>query len=246
MKKVLITGASGDLGFSIAKKIASEWKENCLIFLHYHSNQAQAQKNAKFLQNKYGCQTQIFGADLSNIEEANKLCKDIIKKYGGVDILVNNAAIVIDASLEERTPEIFEKTLRCNLIAPYVLSKEFGAIMNKKKCGGGIINISSTNGIDYNSPYSLDYDASKAALISLTKNMAMLLKNVNVNCVAPHWMNTRMNTDLEEEFLKEEAKKILKGRFAETDEVAELVWFLISDKAKYLTGQIYSFGSYAY
>lgn len=160
-------------------------------------------------------------------------------------MLVNNAAMVIDADLEERTPEIFEKTLRCNLIAPFILSKELGLVMDKNG-SGKIINISSTNGIDYNSPYSLDYDASKAGLISLTKNLAMLLENVNVNCVCPHWMNTQMNADLEPEFLQDEANKTLKGRFAEPDEVAELVWFLISDKADYLTGQTYSFGSYKY
>ena len=245
MKKVLITGASGDLGFSIAKKIASEEKENCFLFLHYNSNKAKALKNAKLLEKKFNCKVEIVQANLCNIDEVETLCKTLIKKYGGIDILVNNAAMVVDASLEERSVEIFEKTLRCNLVAPFVLAKEFGGVMDKKK-KGCIINISSTNGIDYNSPYSLDYDASKAGLISLTKNLAMLLKNVNVNCVCPHWMNTQMNADLEDEFLKEEASKILKGRFAETDEVAELVWFLISDKAKYLTGQVYSFGSYKY
>ena len=173
------------------------------------------------------------------------MCSDIIKKHGNIDILINNAGMVVDASLEERTAEIFEETLRCNLIAPFILSKSFG--MQMQIAGGGrIVNISSTNGIDYNSPYSLDYDASKAGLISLTKNLACLLENVNVNCVCPHWMDTRMNIDLEEDFLKEEANKIIKGRFAKPSEVAELVYFLISDKADYLTGQIYSFGSYHY
>jgi len=245
MKKILITGASGDLGASIAKKIAGEWKKECLIYLHYNSNKNKALKLAEELESNFGCKAEIVQTDLSDISSVQKLCDDLNKK-GGVDILINNAAVVVDADLEVRTPEIFEKTLRCNLVAPFILSKELGSSMNKNVAGGAIVNISSTNGIDYNSPYSLDYDASKAGLISLTKNLAMLLQNVNVNCVAPHWMNTQMNAGLEKEFLEEEASKILKGRFAETDEVAEFVWFLISDKAKYLTGQVYSFGSYKY
>lgn len=245
MKKILITGASGDLGSSIATKIASELKENALLILHYHGNLKKVDALAKKLCKKYGCKTEIVKADLTDLNETENLGEQIIKQYGGVDILINNAAIVLDADLNERTKEMFTKTINCNLISPFILSKQLGQIMNKKG-KGKIINISSTNGIDYNSPYSLDYDASKAGLISLSKNLAMLLPNVNVNCVAPHWMNTQMNNDLEKEFLQEEANKIIKGRFAETDEVAEFVWFLLSDKANYLTGQTYSFGSYKY
>ena len=216
-----------------------------LLILHFHNNSKKAENLAQKLTKKFGCKTEIVKADLSNLDEAENLCKDVLKKHKVIDILVNNAAIVYDADLEKRTKEMFVQTLNCNLVAPFILSKNFGLAMNKKG-SGKIINISSTNGIDYNSPYSLDYDASKAGLISMTKNLAMLLPNVNVNCVAPHWMNTQMNSDLSEEFLKEEANKIIKGRFAETKEVAELVWFLISEKAEYLTGQIYSFGSYHY
>lgn len=245
MKKVLITGASGDLGSSIATKIASELKQDALLILHYNGNYKRADALSKQLSKKYGCKTEIRKANLSNLTETEELCKQIINEHGSIDILINNAAIVLDADLSERTTEMFTNTINCNLISPFILSKQLGLLMNKKG-KGKIINIASTNGIDYNSPYSLDYDASKAGLISLSKNLAMLLPNVNVNCVAPHWMNTQMNNDLEKEFLQEEANKTIKGRFAETDEVAEFVWFLLSDKADYLTGQLYSFGSYKY
>lgn len=245
MKRVLITGASGGLGFAIAKKIASECKKDCVILLHYNKSKKKTEENAKYLETTFGCKTEILSSDFCNLKETEKLCDLIISKHGGVDVLVNNAAIVVDASLEERTPEIFEKTLRCNLVSPFILSKKLGTIMNQSG-GGRIVNISSTNGIDYNSPYSMDYDASKAGLISLTKNLAMLLSNVNVKCIAPHWMDTEMNADLEKEFLEEEADKTLQGRFAKPEEVAELVWFLLNDKSLYLTGQTFSFGSYKY
>lgn len=243
MKKVLITGASGDLGFSISKKVAEYFGKECLIILHCFGNKQKALQNAKFLEETFSCQTEVRACDLTNIDETKAFCNEILKAHGYVDILVNNAAVVVDVDFEERTPEMFEKTLRCNLIAPFILSKYLGLEMNKHT-GGKIVNISSTNGIDYNSPYSLDYDASKAGLINLTKNLAQALNNVNVNCVCPHWIKTQMNEGLDEDYLKKEAAKTLSGRFAEPDEVAELVMFLISEKAAYLTGQIYSFGSY--
>lgn len=246
MKKILITGSSGGgLGFAAAKKIAAQFGGDCLIILHCNKNVDSANVNAETLRKGYGCQVKIEKCDLSNIKETEKFAKRVSKDYGVIDVLINNAAMVVDTPLEERTPEIFEQTLRCNLIAPFILSKELGLKMQERGCGK-IINISSTNGIDYNSPYSLDYDASKAGLISLTKNFAMEMNKVNVNCVCPHWMNTQMNADLDEEFLQEETSKIIKGRFAEPSEVAELIWFLISDKSDYLTGQVYSFGSYHY
>ena len=245
MKNVLITGGSGDLGKSIAYKIAEQLKNNCLIILHYNSNKAKAEQVANEIKDKYGCKTDIINANFKDIKSVEKMVSTIIERFGGVDILINNAAMVVDADVSERTAQIFEETLRCNLVVPFYLSKTFGSLMNKKGYGK-IVNISSTNGIDYNSPYSMDYDASKAGLNSLTKNLAITFNNVNINCVCPHWMDTQMNADLEPDFLEKEASKIIKGRFAKTSEVAELIWFLISDNAEYLTGQIYSFGSYKY
>jgi len=245
MKKILITGGSGDLGKSIAYKIADELKGDCFIILHYNSNEKKANQIALDIERKYNCKVETINADFKDLKSVENMASTITLKMGGVDVLINNAAMVVDVDLEERTTKIFEDTLRCNLIVPFYLSKTFGDLMDKNGYGK-IINISSTNGIDYNSPYSMDYDASKAGLISLTKNLAMSFNNVNVNCVCPHWMDTQMNDGLEAGFLQQEAEKIIKGRFAKTEEVAELIWFLISDKSDYLTGQVYSFGSYKY
>jgi 3-oxoacyl-[acyl-carrier protein] reductase len=104
---------------------------------------------------------------------------------------------------------------------------------------GSIINISSTNGIDTYYPYSMDYDASKAGVISLTHNLALELSpKIRVNCVAPGWMNTDMNKELDSDFIKLEESKILLGRFGEVSEVANVVYFLASDEASYVNGSI--------
>ena len=104
---------------------------------------------------------------------------------------------------------------------------------------GSIINISSTNGIDTYYAYSLDYDASKAGLISLTNNLATYLApNIRVNAVAPGWINTEMNKELDADYIKEECEGILLNRFAEPKEIAKLVYFVGSDEASYMTGSI--------
>ena len=104
---------------------------------------------------------------------------------------------------------------------------------------GKIINISSTNGINTTYPYSVDYDASKAALINLTKNLAIqFAPYVNVNSVAPGWVDTPMNAELSKSYLREEKEKILLKRFAEPEEIANVVLFLASDKSKYITSEI--------
>ena len=107
--------------------------------------------------------------------------------------------------------------------------------MNK----GSIINISSNTGIDAYYSYSLDYDASKAGLINLTHNFAsMYAPNIRVNCIAPGWINTEMNKELDKEYIKEECEHILLERFAEPKEIANVVFFLASDEASYITDTI--------
>ena len=125
--------------------------------------------------------------------------------------------------------------LDVNLIGPFLTSKYALEIMNN----GSIINISSTNGIDTYYSYSLDYDASKAGLINLTHNFAnMYAPNIRVNCIAPGWINTEMNKELDEEYIKEECEHILLERFAEPKEIANVVFFLASDESSYITDSI--------
>ena len=137
-----------------------------------------------------------------------------------------------------KTEKEFRRVLDVNLVGPFLVSKEVGKIM-KEQGSGKIINVSSTNGIDTYYPESMDYDASKAGLISLTKNLATVFApNVQVNAVAPGWVNTEMNKELDGEFLEEENKKILLGRFAEPFEIASVIYFLTTKEASYINGGV--------
>ena len=164
---------------------------------------------------------------------------NIIKeKFGTLDVLVNNAGIAIDTTFEDKTKENFRKTLELNLIAPFFLTRLFADDMYNNK-QGKIINISSTNAIDSYYEFSLDYDASKAALINLTHNLANHYSPyINVNCVCPGWINTPMNQELSEEFKQKEINKILLNRFADPEEIANLVYFLSTDEASYINDSI--------
>ena len=131
-----------------------------------------------------------------------------------------------------------EKTLDINLIAPFVLTKLVGKEMMKQR-SGAIINISSTNGINTYYPTSVDYDASKSGLISLTYDSAIqFAPYVRVNCVAPGWVNTEMNKELPEDFVKEETERILVKRFAEPKEIAKVVTFLASEDASFVNSTV--------
>lgn len=225
-KIILITGGTSGLGYATVKKL-----ENCKIILTYNNNalKAESMKSENI---------DVFKCDMTSENDIKKLYNYVVEKYGYIDVLINNAAIAIDTLYEDKTKENFIKTLDTNLIGPFLLSRYFGDLMYQRK-SGKIINISSTNGIDTNYPMSLDYDASKAGLISLTRNLALqYAPYVLVNAIAPGWINTEMNKNLDNDFIDNETKKILLNRFAEPEEIANVIKFLVSDDASYINNTV--------
>ena len=165
-------------------------------------------------------------------EEIKHLFRTAAERLGSVDILINNAGIALDNDFNLKTYEEFSKVVNTNLTGTYYLTK---LLVKKINSGGEIIFVSSTNGVD--TPYieSIDYDASKAGVISLMQNMAnMLAPDLRVNAVAPGWVNTKMNETLSEDFKKAEEEKILLRRFADPEEIANVIGFLCSDNASYV------------
>ena len=231
-KVVLVTGGTRGIGEAIVRKYASL---NYDVIFNYASSSEKALMLKNELESKYNINVLPIKADLAKEEDINSMFKVIEEKYNHLDVLVNNAGISFDSILEDKTKETFMHVLDVNLIAPFLISKLVRKYMDK----GSIINISSTNGIDTYYPYSMDYDASKSALNSLTKNFAVLYApNIRVNAVAPGWVNTDMNKELDKEIVDEETEKILVKRFAEPSEIANVVAFLSSDEASYINGEI--------
>ena len=232
-KIVLITGASKGIGRSTAIEFA---KNGYNIILNYNNSIDEAKELKILLEEKYKVECLAIKADITIEEEIDNMINKAIEKFNHIDVLVNNAAIAIDTTFEDKTKENFQKILDTNLIGTFLVSKKVAKYMKEKGC---IINISSTNGIDTYYPYGLDYDASKAGVISLTKNLAVeLAPNIRVNTVAPGWVNTEMSKDLSEDFRKEECNKILLNRFAEDYEIAKVIYFLSTEDASYINGSI--------
>lgn len=234
-KVVLITGASRGIGKSTAICFA---KNGYNVIINYLNSSDEAINLKEYLERKYNIECMAIKADVSNEDDVINMIDEVIKKFSHIDVLVNNAGIAIDTTLEDKTKDNFEKILDINLIGPFLVSKYVSKYMKEKK-NGCIINVSSTNGIDTYYPYSMDYDASKAGVISLTKNLAVeLAPYIRVNAVAPGWVNTDMNKDLDPAYKKQEEEKILLNRFANDYEIAKVIYFLATSDASYINGSI--------
>lgn len=234
-KVAFITGGSRGIGKAISERFA---KEGYNIVINFKENINRAEKLKIELESKYNVEVMLVKADLSDENSIIQMVDKIIDKYKKIDVLVNNAGIVIDKEFDERTVKDWTETIKVNLIAPFLLTKLIGSKMFEEK-SGTIINISSTNGINTYYPSSVDYDASKSGLISLTYDSAVqYAPYVRVNCVAPGWVNTEMNMDLEEDFVKDETEKILVRRFGEPKEIANVVYFLASKEASFINSEV--------
>lgn len=234
-KTVLITGASKGIGRETAIYFA---KHNYNVVINYLTNEKEALKLKAIIEKNYNVSSMIIKADVSNEIEVKNMLDKVIEKFKTIDVLVNNAGIAIDTTFEDKTVDNFNKTLNINLIGTFLVSK-YASYYMKKQEKAAIVNVSSTNSIDSYYPYSMDYDASKAGVNLLTKNLAVeLAPSIRVNAVAPGWVNTDMNKDLDKNYIKEEEEKIALGRFAEPSEIAKVIYFLASDDASYINGSI--------
>ena len=220
MKKiVLITGASSDIGSEIASLLGDSYE----VILHYNNNYDEVMKLKDKLDKLYNTDVLVVKCNLAKEEEIDNMLRIIYDRYDKIDILINNAATTCDTLFEDKTKDNFMNTLDINLVAPFLLCQKIGPKMKE------------------NTPYieSVDYDASKAGLISLSNNLAnYLAPYVRVNTICPGWINTNMNRNLDKEFINKEENKILLGRFGNPNEVAELVFFLVSDNASYINNSI--------
>lgn len=210
--KVLVTGGARGLGLAISLYYL---KMGHSVVVNYNNSSDLALK----LKSEYGNRVSIIKADVSNEDDVKRMFDEL----GKLDVVVNNAGIAKDSDPMEKSAEEFLEVIKVNLLGTFLVSKY--AVNHVDK--GCIINISSTNALDTYYPESMDYDASKAGVISLTHNFSLYLKDrdIRVNVVCPDWIDTDMNLGMDEEY-----KKSL-GVFLKPEEVAKVVYDVSVDES---------------
>ena len=210
--KVLVTGGARGLGLAISLYYL---KMGHSVVVNYNNSSDLALK----LKSEYGDRVSIVKADVSNEDDVKRM----FDALGKLDVVVNNAGIAKDSDPMEKSAEEFLEVIKVNLLGTFLVSKYAVNHMDK----GCIVNISSTNALDTYYPESMDYDASKAGVISLTHNFSLYLKDrdIRVNVVCPDWIDTDMNLGMDEEY-----KKSL-GVFLKPEEVAKVVYDVSIDES---------------
>lgn len=229
MKTVLITGASRGIGAATAKRFA-EGGYNVVI--NYNKSEAEAKSLAELIN---AC---AIKADIGNPAEVEEMMRIIEKDFGGADVIINNAGVSKFGLFTDMTEDEWQEIININLSGAYRVTRCGVKPMIAKKCGC-IINISSMWG-QVGSSCESAYSASKAGLIGLTKALAKELgpSNIRVNCIAPGVIDTDMNSSLTAETLAELAEDTPLMRLGKPEDIAELAFFLASDGAGFITGQI--------
>ena len=234
-KVAVVTGSRRGIGEAICYQLASAGYD---IVVNDMVAKEQVEQVVNNIVNNYQVSAIGIMADVSKEEEVLRLLDTVKNKYSSINLLVNNAAVVEDMEISDRTTALFNETIRNNITSTYLMSKYIGREMFQNK-QGKIINIASTNGMNTFFPTSIDYDASKAAVISLTHTFALeYAPFVLINSIAPGWVNTDMNKQLPSKVIQEESDKIYLKRFAEPEEIAKLVLFLASDDCSYINGEV--------
>jgi glucose 1-dehydrogenase len=240
-KVAIVTGSSKGIGKAIAFAFAKS-KEYSAVVINSRKVE-EAQQVSKEIK-RLGCNSIAIEADVSNERDCTRLVRETVKRFGRIDVLVNNAGIQEDLPLTEINLEEWYKIIGVDLTGPFICSREAVKHMKiqRNPKGGCIINISSVHQA-IPKPHYVPYATSKAGIEMMTKTMALELAkdNIRANIVAPGAIDTDMNIDLREN--KAELESVLKriplGRVANADEVANVVEFLASDKASYVTGASY-------
>lgn len=230
----IVTGASRGIGRAIAVSLA---KQGINLVLNYRNSEDDVKETFEEV-NKFGIEVLLVKADVSNFNEAKMVVDEAVKRFGKVDILVNNAGITKDTLILRMKEEDFDSVIDVNLkgtfnmikhCTPYIIKSDMGRIVNISSIIGIVGNIGQVN-----------YAASKAGVIGLSKSLAKELasRNVTVNVVAPGYIDTDMTKVLNDKIKENILNSIPLKRVGTVEDVANLVEFLVSSKASYITGQV--------
>ena len=236
VKKVsLVTGGSRGIGRAICLALAEP--ESAVVFNHFDPDEVEADQTLAMLKERgVECMAQKF--DISDPAVVAEFFAKVVDTYGRLDNLINNAGITMDALLLRMKPENFERVLKVNLTGSFICLQAAAKYMMKQR-SGSIVNLASVVGAVGN-PGQANYSASKAGVMALTKTAARELatRNIRVNCVAPGFIETDMTRNLPEKILEGLKAQVPGGKPGQPEDVAEVIAFLCSDAARYMTGQV--------
>lgn len=233
-KIALVTGASRGIGRQTAITLASYGAN---VIVNYNGSKEKAEEVVSIIKENGG-NAASYGCNVADYEAVETMMKDIVKEYGAIHILVNNAGITKDGLLMKMSEEDYDAVVDINMKGTFNCIKHISRQMLKQK-GGRIINLSSVVGV-YGNAGQVNYSASKAGIIGITKSVAKELgsRGITVNAIAPGFIVTEMTDVMPEDAKNQVADHIAMKRLGNVEDIAELAAFLASDKAGYITGQV--------
>ena len=234
-RSAIVTGATRGIGRAIALELARGGAD---VAFNY-AKSAEAAETLKSEIEALGVRAMATQGDVANTDAAAELVKQVKDAFGRIDFLVNNAGIVRDTLILRMKEDDWDAVIDTNLKGAWNFAKAALRVMLRQDEGGSILNITSISGVIGMAGQS-NYSASKAGMIGLTKSLAreVASRNVTVNALALGMVATDMATALNEAYRAKVLEQIPLGRFAESDEVARIACFLLSDDARYITGQV--------
>ena len=235
MATAVITGSARGIGAAIALRLA---KDGYNIALNDISEKSFEDNDIVEKIKAQGAECEVFICDVSNYEQVEKFVKDVKARFGTIDVLVNNAGITRDGLLARMSEEQYDTVIAVNQKSVFNMCRFAGAVMMRQK-SGKIINLASVAGL-YGNPGQMNYSATKAAIIGMTKTVAKELgsRGITCNAVAPGFIKTPMTDKLTDEQKAAMLEQIAMKRFGEVDDIAGVVSFLASKDADYVTGQV--------
>ena len=226
-KIIIVTGASSDIAKSIIEYFI---KCQARLIVTYLNSKDETIKYIDKLNKKYNINIDCLQLDLCKENSIANMYNYVKKKYNRIDILVNNAAISLDSHIIDKTKEEFMKVIETNLVGTFLMMKYFDNIVN-----GYIFNMSSTDGIDTGNIYSIDYNASKAGVNSITKTFSLYSKNKIIS-LCPNWIDTKSTRSMDKDYLDNELKRIKQDKLINPMVIPKVIDKCIKDNIE--TGSI--------